>query len=98
MFFPPLCLEAVGSFYHKAPFVGRVKNAFEGNRIPIRSIFAVSTRGVNEFLNPDISWLDHGPRLLPGYLRSDTILIREKKGTEARREKRKERKSGHSTL
>ena len=63
MFFPPLCLEAFGFCYHKAPFVGRVKNAFEGNRIPITSILTVPTLGVNEFLNPDVSWLDHGPLL-----------------------------------
>jgi len=75
MFFPPLCLEAVGFFYHKAPFVSRVKNAFEGDRIPISSIFTLSTRRVNEFLNPDVRLLDHGPRLLPGYLRPGTILI-----------------------
>jgi hypothetical protein len=31
MFSPPQCLEAMGFFYHKAPFVGRVKNTFEGN-------------------------------------------------------------------
>lgn len=31
MFSPPLCLEAFGFSFHKAPFVGRVKNAFEGN-------------------------------------------------------------------
>ena len=49
MFFPPLCLEAFGFSFHKAPFVGRVKNAFEGNQIP-RSILTVSALGVNEFL------------------------------------------------
>jgi hypothetical protein len=59
MFFPPLCIEAFGFCCHKAPFVGRVKNAFEGNQILI-SILTVSTLGVNEFLNPDVSWLNMG--------------------------------------
>ena len=65
MFFPPLCLEAFGFCCHEAPFVGRVKNAFEGNQMPIESILTVSTLRVNEFLNPDVSWLNHGPLLLP---------------------------------
>lgn|GEM_PF-7127940 len=49
MFSPPLCIEAFGFSFHKAPFVGRVKNAFEGNYMP-RSILTVSALGVNEFL------------------------------------------------
>jgi len=60
MFSPPLCLEAIGFFYHKAPFVGRVKNAFESNRIPIRSILTASTLRGNEFLHPDVSCLNQG--------------------------------------
>ena len=65
MFFPPLCFEAVGFFCHKAPFVGQVKNTFERHRITTRSILTEATPGVNEFLNPDVNWLNHGPLLLP---------------------------------
>ncbi len=61
MFSPPTMFEAIGFFYHKAPFVGRVKNTFEGNRISITSILTVSTLRVNDFFNPDVSWLNHGP-------------------------------------
>jgi hypothetical protein len=68
MFFPPQCLEAMGFFCHKAPFVGRVKNAFEDNRIPIRSILTVSTPRVNEFLNP-MSVAQPWAAPLPDYLR-----------------------------
>ncbi len=60
MFFPPTMFEAIGFFYHKAPFVGRVKNTFEGNRISIRSILTVSTLRVNEYFNPDVTWLNQG--------------------------------------
>jgi hypothetical protein len=66
MFFLPLRFEAVGFSYHKAPLVGRVKNAFEGNRISIKSVLIMSTLGVNEFVNPDVSRLDHRPQRVHG--------------------------------
>ena len=43
--------------------------------MPMKTIIALSTLGVNEFLNPDVTWLDLGPFLLPGCLKPDTILI-----------------------